>query len=371
MILLILILFLEKEEKEVQKEEVRGVFISYIELSKYVKTDINTSKNNIKKMVKNTKDFNLNTIILQVRTSSDSIYKSNIYPTSMYVVENEGDKFYDVLDFFLKEAHKNDIKLFAWINPYRVRTTEDITTISKSNPAYKYLNTDYIYINNGVYYNPSKSEVTDLIVEGVEEVLDYPVDGVLFDDYFYPNNEIDINDYNEYLKDNKKISKEEYNLNIINNMIKKVYNKCKSKNIYFGISPEGNIDNNYNKNYADVKRWMNSNKYIDFIMPQIYYGFNNSVKNYKDTIKEWEYLNKKDLYIALAFYKVGYKDIYAKEGIDEWINSKDLIMRQVILARNLKRYKGFVIFRYDNIFDKNSYRENSLDEINNLKRILK
>ena len=368
---LIILLNYKEKDKESEVEEVRGIFISYIELSKYVKNKESISKKNIDKMIKNIKDYNLNTIILQVRSSSDSIYKSNIFPTSSYIVENEGDKFYDVLDYFIKKSHENNIKLYAWINPYRVRTTNNIDSISIENPAYKYIGSDTLYINNGIYYNPSKVEVEKLILAGVDEVLEYNIDGLLFDDYFYPSSDIDIDDYKKYLKTNKKISLEKYHLNIVNRLIRKVYSKCRSKNIYFGISPEGNIENNYHKNYADVKRWMVEDDYIDFIMPQIYYGFKNSSKNYIDTVGEWENLNRKDLLIALAFYKVGEEDWYAKNGKNEWIEDNNIIMKELILARNLKRYKGFSLFRYDNIFDEESYTLNSKEEINNLKRVLK
>ena len=185
-----------KEEKET-----RAVFISYIEINDYIKnSNQEVSKSNIRKIISNIRSLNLNTIILQVRAASDSIYNSKIFPKSLYLVNNETDSYYDVLAYFIKEAHKYNVKVIAWINPYRVRTTSNISNITEHNPAYQYLNTDTLYINNGIYYNPSKDEVTDLIVSGVEEVLEYEVDGILFDDYFYPNTIIDEKDYQEYLK---------------------------------------------------------------------------------------------------------------------------------------------------------------------------
>ena len=363
------------ESEELPKEEIKGVFLSYIEINKYIKNDnYEISKNNINKIISNIKSMNLNTIILQVRSSSDSIYNSKIYPKSLYLVNNEYDNYYDVLAYFIDEAHKYNIKIIAWINPYRVRTTENINNITDKNPAYKYLNTDTIYINNGVFYNPSKKEVTDLIIKGVEEVLEYDIDGLLFDDYFYPNVNIDEKDYQEYIKYNDYVSPENYRLEVINNMIKKVYKKCKEKNILFGISPDGNIENNYTTHYADVKTWMSKEGYIDFIMPQIYYGFYNSSRDYINTLKEWEnnLLNENiDLYVALAFYKVGQYDKYARDGKNEWLENDDIIMREILLSRNTKNYKGFSLFRYDNIFNQDTFTNNSVKEIENLKKIIK
>ena len=374
-IILFIILLMTNTTTEDIEEETRAIFISYIELQEYIKKDdLNISKNNIKKMINNIKESKFNTIILQVRANSDSIYDSKIYPYSINISSEEGKKTYDVLDYFIEESHKNNIKLIAWINPYRVRTNTNIDSITINSPAYKYIHTDYLYINNGIYFNPSKKEIEDLIVKGVEEVLNYNIDGILFDDYFYPSLDIDINDYNEYIKNNNYISIEEYHLNIINSLIEKVHSKCKSKDIPFGISPDGNIENNYNKNMADVKKWMSSNKYIDFIMPQIYYGFYNSTKAYTKVIKEWEDLLKNksiDFYVALAFYKVGIEDKYAKEGRDEWIINDNIIMREVLLSRNIKNYKGFSLFRYDNVFDTDHYTNNTITELKNLKKIIK
>lgn len=371
---IVLISNIKLDRTSIKKEETRAIFVSYIELNKYIKgNDYEISKRNIRKIIKNIKRLKCNTIILQVRSASDAIYKSNIYPMSLNIVNTEYDDYFDVLDYFIKESHKSNVKVIAWINPYRIRTTCDKTTITEKNPAYKYLDTDIVYINNGIYYNPSKQETEDLIVKGVEEVLNYDVDGILFDDYFYPDNNIDKKDYEEYIKNNEFIEEKDYRLNIVNKMIKRVYKTCKNKNIKFGISPDGNIDNNYNKNYADVKSWLKSNEYIDFIMPQIYYGFYNSTRDYIKVTKEWENLieNKDiELYIALAFYKVGMEDKYAKSGFNEWIDNDNIIMREILLSRNLKNYKGFSLFRYENIFNEEIYTKTSIKEIENLKKIL-
>lgn len=375
MILLLIVMMglSNNTKRQEEKEEVRGVFISYIEIMKYLKNkEEQESKNNIQVMIENIKNMNLNTIILQVRPSSDAIYKSKIFPLSKYLTDNNIYS-YDVLQYFIEESHHNNLKLFAWVNPYRVQTTDNVDLITKDNPAYQYIGTDTIYINNGIYYNPSKKEVTNLIVEGIKEITNYKVDGILFDDYFYPNKEIDQKDYEEYKKTNP-ISEDEYRLMIINNMVQKVHEICKKKNIPFGISPEGNIENNYTKNFADIRQWLSSTEYVDFIMPQLYYGFENSMKPFIETSKEWEELiinPSIKLIPALAFYKIGKLDQYAKEGKDEWINHNDIIMKEIIVSRSLKNYEGFTLFRYDNIFNPSEFTKNSQEEINNVKKIVK
>lgn len=365
---------IKEEEKEVKEN--RGIFISYIELSKYLNCKSkNAAEIIVDEMVNNVENLGFNEIILQVRSFSDAIYKSDFYPWSMVISSKEGvDPGYDLLEMFIEKCHKRNIMLMAWINPYRIRNNEDISSISKDNLAFKYLNTNNVYINNGIYFNPSSDIVLDLIVSGVEEIVrKYDVDGILFDDYFYPDNEIDRQEYDEYLKYNEYISKEEYNLNVINNMVKKVYEVCKKYNVLFGISPDGNIDNNYNKVFADVKKWCSSNEYIDFIMPQIYYGFYNETRGFKKTIDEWESFVKDsnvELRIALAFYKNGTYDKWAMSGSNEWIENDDIIMREIVLSRNLNKYNGFSLFRYDYLFSKDKYTEVTLKEIENIKKVL-
>ena len=161
---------------------------------------------------------------------------------------------------------------------------------------------------------------------------------------------------------------------IINEMVEKVHKVCKDNKVLFGISPDGNIENNYNKVFADVRTWLDSDKYVDFIMPQVYYGFHNETRPFLKTIHEWNDLIKNkdiDLYIALAFYKVGSIDNYAKTGKLEWQNNSDIIMKEILLSRNLKQYKGFCLFRYGNLFDQALYTMTTLKEIENMQKIVK
>ena len=193
------------------------------------------------------------------------------------------------------------------------------------------------------------------------------------DDYFYPSDEIDEIEYNNYINNNNPfMEKEEFHLQVINQMIKKVHDACKKKNILFGVSPEGNIENNYEKNYADVKTWLSSKEYVDFIMPQLYYGFKNETKPFIETANEWNSLIQEDipLYPVLAFYKVGNIDIYAKSGKEEWIENDNIITKEIIHSRNLSHYKGFILYRYDNLFTEEKYTKNSKTEIKNLKKII-
>ena len=380
--LLLLIYIFIPEEKLDNKEETlekRAVFISYIELGDNLRgKNAKDMKKTIDVMLDTSKDFGFNMIILQVRAFSDAIYPSSIFPSSRSVVNTEGDELpFDILEYFIKEAHQKDLELHAWINPYRISNETDSSVISVTNPAYDMLDdsTAVAVLDSGIYYNPASSEVESLILEGINEIIsNYDVDGIHFDDYFYPlSTTIDEEEYNDALSDNSSLTLQEFRLSIISSLVKKTYDLIKSydKNILFGISPDGNIDNNYNSNYVDTRLFCTEDGYIDYIMPQVYYGFLNSTKPFEETIKSWNNLitNDIDLIPALAFYKTGNIDTYAKEGINEWIEYNNIIAREVMLSRDLSNYSGFAIFRYDSLFG-NDLTDTSFLEKENLKTIL-
>lgn len=358
------------------EEEIRSVFISYIEISNYFNNvSYEVADREVSKIIDNVESFGFNEVIIQVRSFMDSIYQSDIFPWSRYLTGEEGKSpGYDLLKLFLDKAKEKGLRVVAWINPYRVRNDENLANLSLNNPVYKYIGSDVLYINNGVYLNPSKEETVEIIVDGVMELVkNYKIEGVLFDDYFYPDNEIDKLDYNEYVKKYGYIEKQKYNLDVVNNMIKKVYDICHKYNVEFGVSPDGNMENNYNKVYADVKKWCSEEGYIDFIMPQIYYGFYNETKPFAKVLEEWESIvtnENVDFRVALAFYKVGSHDKWAKSGENEWIEASDIIMRQIVLARNTSNYKGFALYRYEYLFETDNFTDTTLIEKENIKKVL-
>ena len=385
LIIMLLLIFLitsnnnkeENNNRKFKKTEKRAIYISYIELTEYVKNNnVNISKKNIDEMIENISKSKFNMIILQVRSFSDAIYPSKYYPWSSVVSSSEGiSPGYDILEYFVKKSHEKNIQLHAWINPYRIRNSNNINDISDSNKAKAWLNTNNVKVTDkGIYYNPASSDVVNLIINGVKELVNnYDIDGIHIDDYFYTCDDIDIDNYNEYKKSNN-ISLKDYRLMVVNNLIEKIHRITKKKNILFGISPEGNVENDYNKNYADVYRWGESDKYVDYLMPQLYYGFYNENKPYYKTLKEWEEIVKNSnvkILPALSLYKSGNKDSFAVSGENEWIENDNILMRQIITARHINNYDGFAIFRYDSMFSSKLSNDVMANEVKNIKKIIK
>jgi len=371
-------IFNKKEEKdsiipENKIVEDRGVFISYLEFNSNLRGKSETEqKIKIIEMINNLKEKKFNLILLQVRPFSDAIYNSKIFPLSATISGKEGKEMgYDLLSYFIDVAHRNKIKIHAWINPYRIRSDTNASSISKLNPAYKWIKdgSNNVQIKSGIYYNPASTEVLNLIIKGVSELVNnYDIDGLLYDDYFYPNKTIDLENYKIYQKEGGKLTLKEYRYQNINNLIKETYLAIKkiNKDVLFGISPAGNIENNKNNLYLNIDYLLESS-YLDYVMPQIYFGFNNSNKPYIKTVNEWKELIKNPnikFYVALAPYKIGKTDKYAGSGKDEWINSTDILKRQIEYLRTTNA--SFSLFRYDYLFNESKYQKNTLIELNNM-----
>lgn len=342
-------------KKEIIDNEIRAVYISYIEYLKYFQGNsksINQTK--INKMVDKIKENNLNTIFLHVSPFSDSIYESKLFPYS-YTLTGIEDKNpgFDYLEYFIKIAHTNNIKVHAWINPYRISFTTDINFLSDKNPAKKLINTSSIMIDkNGIYYNPASEIVKNLIIRQVEEIIDkYNVDGIHFDDYFYIQKDIDQVEYDNYKNNGGELSLKDFRLENTNDLIKRVYKTIKEQdsNIVFSIAPDGNINNNYTYHYADVKTWLKNSDYIDIIMPQIYYGFKNEYAPFELMINKWlELCVNKNIKVVpvLAIYKSGVTDSDAGSGKTEWIDDKNVIEKQIVSIKS-RDLSGYSLFRYD------------------------
>lgn len=190
-------------------------------------------------MINNVYYYGLNSIILQVRPFSDTIYPSEIYQSSKVVSEKEGDPLeLDILQYFIEESKKKNIEIYVWINPYRIRSENDISDISKESYYYKWLDTNNIERSeNGIYLNPASQEVLDYITSGLKELCEnYDIKGIIYDDYFYPSDTIDLENYEET---DKSITLKQYRINNINNLLEESYKTIKSVNedIKFGISP--------------------------------------------------------------------------------------------------------------------------------------
>lgn len=350
----------KSSESNPEKQYVKAVWLTYYELSSFIKDkEEDEFKKSITKTFKELESNGFNRVTVQVRPYADAFYKSSYFPTSAYCTGVQGEELsYDPLEIMVEAAHKYDLFIEAWINPYRVSTSTDFDRLSENNMAIKWKDTDNLIVcDNGIYFNPASEEANELIVNGVKEIVsNYQVDGICFDDYFYPSTDknIDKSSYEKYTKSGGDLSLEDFRRNNVSEMVKSVYSAVKSinKSVTFGISPASDVDNDYNSLFADVKLWATEEGYVDYLCPQIYFGFQNENQPFMKTTKSWIDFTNCELYVALPLYKSGEQDEFAGDtGINEFVENNNIIARQITYLSKLDEVDGYYIFSYSFLKD--------------------
>lgn len=350
----------EKNDSPQSAEYVKAVWMTYYELSSFTQdNDEQEFKKQITKVFKELESNGFNRVTVQVRPFADAFYKSDYFPVSAYCFKSQGSELlYDPLAIMTEAAHKYEMSIEAWINPYRVSSSTDFSELSDKNKAVEWKDTDNLIVcDSGIYFNPASSEVTKLICNGVREIVEnYQVDSICFDDYFYPDTDksIDESSYKAYTENSGELSLEDWRRENVSNMVKEVYSTVKSvnENITFGISPASDIENDRDSLYADVEKWCTSEGYIDYICPQIYFGFLNENQPFMKTTKNWIQMSDCTMYVALPLYKAGKEDEFAGDsGINEFVDNNNIIARQVTYLSKLESVKGFYIFSYSSLKD--------------------
>ncbi len=373
------------EDEKINAEYVKACWITYFELEKIISDCENAEEfeEQFKTALKKIKDIGINTITVQVRPCADAFYKSNYFPSSKYCFGIQGSEMpYDPFEIITKTAHKLNLRVEAWVNPYRVSQNDKIDELSPDNIAVQWLNDENkssaVYIKDKIYFNPASKDVTELIVNGVKEIVqNYNIEAIHFDDYFYPttDDEIDEKEYSEYIQNGGESSRDDFRRECVSDMVKQVYSAIKEidSNVLFGISPQSNIKTNYNKLYADVEKWVSEEGYADYICPQVYFGFHNQVQPFTKTVKQWCEITKScALYIGLPLYKAGSEDEFASSSKDyarnEFIENNDIISRQIAYIYQLEEISGFNIYSYSYLVDDEN--QSVIDEVENIKTVI-
>lgn len=366
------------------KDEVRAVWISYLEMQTLLKSKTKAQfTSNIGKVFDDVKGFGLNTVVVQVRPFADALYDSDYFPWSHTITGTEGkDPGFDPLQVMLAEAKSRGLRFDAWINPYRVRAKNNTVALSADNQAQKWLDAGdgaVIRYDGMISYNPASEKARGLIVNGIREIVrNYDVDAIHIDDYFYPATDaaFDSASYTAYKNNGGGLALADWRRSNVETLIKAIYAAVKEENehVLFGISPQGNLTINYNSQYLDVQKIASNPGYCDYLCPQIYYGFKNQNQPFQTVAAQWSALVKNsdvELYIGLACYKIGCADNYAGTGKNEWLSATNQMQKMVETSRALSGYGGFVLYRYDSLFRPESTVEAKVvTERANLQKIL-
>ena len=361
-----------------------AMWISYLEWESVDFSSEAAFTADVSAIMANTANLGLNTVIVQVRPFGDALYNSTLFPASHLLTGVQGEGVdYDPLAILVNAAHAAGLRIEAWLNPYRVRlNAEKPAALSGENPAVQWMNdpltAGYVHaVGDGIYYDPGVPAVRALIADGVREIVEnYDVDGVLFDDYFYPTTDpaFDADTYAAY---GGGMALSVWRKENVNALVREVYALIKQLRpaCSFGISPSGNIRNNIDQQYSDIYLWLSSPGYVDYLMPQLYWGFDYTMQTgsrafaFENCLADWAALPRAasvQLYVALGAYRIGDGD-GSDATLAEW-NCGENLARQVEALR--QSAAGFSLYRYDFLYKNAAHGDLAARELAALQLLL-
>ncbi len=321
-------------------------------------------------IIANCVENGFNAIYFQVRPTADALYRSALFPTSVYLTGEQGAKVdgdFDPLAYLLAAAHARNIRVHAWVNPLRVTAGSasspqtDVTALAESHPARKNPGWVIPYADGKLYFDAGLPEVRQYVIDGVAEIVRlYDVDGVIFDDYFYPyltrvNGKIAaFEDDATFAAQSRGITnKADWRRDNINLLVEGCYRAIKATDAEceFGVAPFGIWQNDdgenggsatsgmesYSEIYCDPLAWIEGG-YIDYIAPQIYWRFTTKAAPYDVLLRWWNAQvdgTGVDLLIAHGVY-----------NYDTWENPEGELSEQVEYARSELGYRGSIHYGY-------------------------
>ncbi|HMO33204.1 MAG TPA: family 10 glycosylhydrolase [Lacibacter sp.] len=312
----------------------------------------------------------INAVYFQVRSECDALYPSNLEPWSAAVTGTQGVApagGFNPLQFVIDECRKRGIEIHAWFNPFRaVNNFNNINNYAASHIAKT--RPDWLLAQGTLrILDPGIPDVRDYVIRVVMEVVrSYDVDGVHFDDYFYPYPSAGgsptpprFNDDATFAADPRGFAdRNNWRRDNINLVIQRTNDSIRSAKpwVKFGISPFGIWRNqgsdpagsatnglqSFSDVFADSRKWIQE-EWVDYLTPQLYWSIGFSVANYSVLVPWWnQYGTTRHLYAGQAAYKVG------ADADANW-NNPSQINNQVRLNRQNNRFRGSTFFRTRNL----------------------
>lgn len=303
------------------------------------------------------RDLGLNRVIAQVRPFCDALYPSRLFPFSHLCTGGQGgDPGFDPLELLVTHAHRRGLALEAWVNPYRIKANGSPADLAADSPAV--LHPDWVRrAGDGLYLAPALPAVRQYIAAGLEELAEgYALDGVQLDDYFYPTTDPTF-DAEDYAAAHTDLPLPDWRRQQVRLLLEDCYAAVKAADpvLPFIISPQGNIENNYNQQYLDVADLMAAGDCLDGICPQLYWGVgwqqNGSDRfSFENIAAEWAALPRAagvSLTFGLGAYRIGQEDGGGEASRAFWAGGSALAV-QVRLGRALGG-DGYALFRLEHL----------------------
>jgi uncharacterized lipoprotein YddW (UPF0748 family) len=293
--------------------------------------------------------LNMNVIVLQVRPSCDALYDSQIEPWSEYLTGKMGQAprpYYDPLEFAVKEAHKRGLELHAWFNPFRARLRDSKSPTPRNHVVYTHPALVRSY-GKYLWLDPTEQATRDYSLRVIMDVVHrYDIDGVHFDDYFYPyketapNSKVEMDfpdgaSWARYQKSGGRLSRNDWRRENVTLFVRSVYDSIKKEKpwVKFGISPFGiwqpkypaQIEglNSYDVLFCDSRKWL-ENGWVDYLAPQLYWPIAQKAQSFPVLLNWWAEQNPRHRLLITGMKVDGWKhvDDDAREETSEVIATR-------------------------------------------------
>jgi uncharacterized lipoprotein YddW (UPF0748 family) len=357
LILIVILILISKStfsQSRDLKREFRGAWVAtVVNIDWPTKNTLSTGEQYIEltRLFDSLNAVGINAIFFQVRAECDAFYKSKYEPWSHWLTGKQGkapDPYYDPLELAIEEAHRRGMELHAWFNPYRSVRKKGLYEISENHVSVKHPEW-HLDFPEYIMLDPGHPEARKYILNVMTDVLEnYDVDGIHFDDYFYPYGpKVSNEDSLTFAKYPRGFTNlDDWRRDNINQLMREIYDVVNEKkpHVKFGISPFGivlneyagtNGFNSYDIIYCDPLTWLNE-KIVDYVTPQIYWEMDHKLAPYRKLLPWWSTItNDRHLYIGQYSSKMfaeDYKGNYTEIG------------DQIKMNRNTKNVLGSVFF---------------------------
>ena len=349
----------------------RAVWVSYLEWQQVDFSTPETFSGDIAVILDNIRNLGATVVLAQVRPFGDALYPSSYYPFSHLCTGQQGrDPGYDPLALLVQAAHDRGLALEAWVNPYRIQA--GLTpALCDDSPAT--LHPDWVkYTDTGAYLDPANTAVRQYIADAVGELCaNYDVDGIHFDDYFYPTTDPAF-DAADYAASGTALTRDDWRRENVNALVELCHATARRYGVRFGVAPVGDPEQNYALQYSDAARWLRQGT-VDYLMPQLYWG-QEYVKD-GDTSHSlarlagaWAALPRAAgvrLYAGLGAYRIGAGD--GSDAGSEWVSGRALADQLNLLDR--LGVQGAGLYRYASLFDASDYAGLAAAEVDAVRQV--
>ncbi len=349
----------------------RAVWVSYLEWQQVDFSTPETFSGDIAVILDNIRNLGATVVLAQVRPFGDALYPSSYYPFSHLCTGQQGrDPGYDPLALLVQAAHDRGLALEAWVNPYRIQA--GLTpALCDASPAK--LHPDWVkYTDTGAYLDPANTAVRQYIADALGELCaNYDVDGIHFDDYFYPTTDPAF-DAADYAASGTALTRDDWRRENVNALVELCHATARRYGVRFGVAPVGDPEQNYALQYSDAARWLRQGT-VDYLMPQLYWG-QEYVKD-GDTSHSlarlagaWAALPRAAgvrLYAGLGAYRIGAGD--GSDAGSEWVSGRALADQLNLLDR--LGVQGAGLYRYASLFDASDYAGLAAAEVDAVRQV--